>query len=101
MLETLTREAFLPHVNQTFRMQVAPGEAIDVELIEVRGTTPMSAAEGAPRRAPFALLFRGPQAPVCPQRIYRLAHGEMDAFEIFLVPIASDGSGTRYEAVFG
>jgi hypothetical protein len=39
--------------------------------------------------------------PLLPQRIYRLEHAELDTLELFLVPIAQDASGTRYEAVFG
>lgn len=47
----------------------------------------------------FRLEFVGPEAPVLPQAIYCFARGE-DAHEIFIVPVARDPGGVRYEAVF-
>ena len=35
-----------------------------------------------------------------PQRIYRLRHDRLGAFEVFLVPIGPDAVGMRFEAVF-
>lgn len=51
-------------------------------------------------RAPFSLLFRGPPEPILPQAIYALEHATLGVSEIFLVPLAPDADGTRYEAVF-
>lgn len=51
-------------------------------------------------RQPFSLRFEGPQAPVLPQAIHHFRHGDMGDLEIFIGPIASDCSGTTYEAVF-
>jgi hypothetical protein len=45
-------------------------------------------------------VFRGPQDVSLPQRIYRVEHAGIGAFEIFLVPIGPDEGGHRYEAVF-
>jgi hypothetical protein len=46
-------------------------------------------------------LPRLTSTPLLPQRIYRLEHAELDTLELYLVPIAQDASGTRYEPVFG
>jgi hypothetical protein len=71
------------------------------ELIEARllgGQSPRPAALA--RREPFALTFRAPRGTSWPQRIYRIAHPDLGAFEIFLVPIGPDDQGPRYEAIF-
>ena len=51
-------------------------------------------------RPPFSIVFLEPAAEVLPQAIYRFDHDELGAFELFVVPIARDADGTRYEAVF-
>jgi hypothetical protein len=35
-----------------------------------------------------------------PQRIYRIEHATLGAFDLFLVPIGPDAQGLRYQAVF-
>ena len=47
----------------------------------------------------FRLEFLGPADPVLPQATYRFA-GEGTDHDIFIVPIARDAGGVRYEAVF-
>ena len=47
----------------------------------------------------FRLEFLGPSNPVLAQAIMAVRRPAFD-HEIFLVPIASDAAGTRYEAVF-
>lgn len=48
--------------------------------------------------APFSLEFLGEGELV--QATYALGHGLLGIYEVFLVPIASEGTATRYEAVF-
>jgi hypothetical protein len=92
MLEDLTKESFLPRLNQAFRLADA---AIELRLVEVEARW----GKG-PKREPFSLIFLGPPEPVLAQRIYRLEHDEMGALELFLVPIGRDAAGARYEAAF-
>jgi hypothetical protein len=47
----------------------------------------------------FRLEFLGPADPVLPQAIYRFAGGRAD-HDIFIVPIARNPDGVRYEAIF-
>lgn len=47
----------------------------------------------------FRLEFLGPADPILPQATYRFA-GEGTDHDIFIVPIAKDAGGVRYEAVF-
>ena len=99
MLETFAVATFAPHQGSPFTVRAGEQSALTMTLSEVtpHGTAP----EDAPRRAPFSLLFHGPPSPVLPQRIYRLEHAALGAFDLFLVPLGPDRAGMRYEAVFG
>ena len=56
---------------------------------------PSSGREGGA----FVLDWQGPYEPILPQNIYAFRHGD-DEFEMFIVPIGRDRTGTCYEAVF-
>jgi hypothetical protein len=84
---------FRTALDTPFRVQ--GGEVL--RLVEAEATGGYAAGMG---RDPFRLAFLGPADPVLPQRTYRLEHGTLGALDIFLVPIASDASGTTYEAIF-
>jgi hypothetical protein len=53
------------------------------------------------QRQAFSVYWTGPSAPILGQFTHRLAHPEIGDVEIFLGPIANDGPGVTYEAVFG
>lgn len=74
---------------------VAAGEAQFVLTLDVVEPLPDSGRAGGS----FRLEFKGPAKPILPQGIYRFSAAET-VHEIFIVPIASDPQGTRYEAVF-
>jgi hypothetical protein len=88
---------FEPLVGQRFVLRRDVGDgALDLVLA---AATALAHGEGRPR-TPFSLVFRGPAEPVMPQRIYRVEHEELGAFELFLVPIGRDAESVRYEAIF-
>lgn len=94
MLESLTIDDFAGRVGERFLLTIEDGTlecALD-------GCERLGGA--ALGRIPFSLVFVGPREPLLPQRIYPCRHEELGDFELFLVPIDSDSSGTRYEAVF-
>ena len=96
MSAPLTEKEFSKHVNTKFRI---PGEQpIELELAEVKGY--LSKAHEQTGMERFSAFFSGPRQPYLPQRVYPLEHEQMGAFELFLVPVASDENGFRYEAVF-
>ena len=101
MLDKLTSGDFTPYLNQKFHIHAASLGLLDAELIEVSelGAAPEADSQLGVRRA-FSLVFRGPPDPILSQAIYRVAHGEMEPVDLFLVPIGSDSQGIRYEAVF-
>ena len=101
MLETFTVHTFRPHLNDTFHVFPDAATDIPMTLITVtalgEGGTDTEPAQG---RHPFSLVFRSAPGVPLPQRIYTLEHAELGRFELFLVPIAADREGVRYEAIF-
>jgi hypothetical protein len=94
VLDDITIDSFSGRVGERFRV-TSGDDTHELTLVECEplGGTAME-------RVPFSLVFLGPPEPVLPQRIYPLAHDELGDRELFLVPIAQDADGTRYEAVF-
>jgi hypothetical protein len=87
VLENFTVGTFSGHLGNSFR------STLDLELVSATELN-----EGSER--PFSVVFRGPREALLPQRIYRMGHEEIGAFEIFLVPIGPDDEGLLYEAIF-
>ena len=81
----------------------AVGEAYDISFSD--GTLALTVATvepipNAPRDGGgFRIELVGPPEYVLPQATYPLSRGG-EVREIFIVPIARDPSGTRYEAIF-
>jgi hypothetical protein len=98
VLDQLQLSSFEPLVGQPFSLRPDNESVPELEVVLVQAT---ALAHGAGRpRTPFSLVFRGPLAPVMPQRIYRVEHAGLGALDIFLVPIGRDQDGVRYEAIF-
>ena len=93
-LDQLTPADFQTLVGQRFTVVQNEGD-LALELAEVRALPPH-----ARRSEPFALIFQGPRHPVLPQRIHTLAHAEIGALAMFLVPVQGAGDGIAYEAIF-
>jgi hypothetical protein len=90
----LTEGTFQENLNSVFWLVAEGLEPYALNLVEV--------AEGysTPKQEQFSLRFRGDPASIYPQRIYTINHDSMGEFELFLVPVGRDDSGTFYEAVF-
>ena len=102
MLDALTLDSFAGLAGETFTLSESAGLALPLELAEARSLASAgTAAEGRRRaREPFSIVFKGPAAPVLPQRIYRLEHARLGALDLFLVPIGPGAGGLLYEAIF-
>jgi hypothetical protein len=94
---SLTEAEFSKHVGSKFLVKLEP-QALELELLEVKGYLPGPNDQTGMER--FSVFFKGPREIQLPQRVYLLNHERMGEFEIFLVPIACDEQGFRYEAVF-
>jgi hypothetical protein len=98
MAASLTEQEFSRHLNTKFRIQLVDGSQLDLELVEVKGYLTKPGEQTGMER--FSAYFKGPSEPYLPQNTYSLQHDGMGGFEIFLVPIARDEQGVRYEAVY-
>jgi hypothetical protein len=98
MPATLTGKEFSQHVNSKYRVNVDSAEPIELELVEVREKESLPGEQGGLER--FSVYFIGPENICLPQATYRLTHERMGAFNLFLVAIAKEKLGFRYEAVF-
>jgi hypothetical protein len=90
----LTKGMFQENLNTRFSLIAEGLQPCAVDLVEV--------ADGysTPKQEQFSLRFRGDRANIYPQRIYAVKHDSIGEFELFLVPVGRDDSGTFYEAVF-
>lgn len=98
MLDRLQHADFLPLVGHAFRMEIAPGQDLDLTLAEVK---PLGEVPPPPRRQAFSLIFVSTGPGHQPQRIYSVTHPSLGTLELFLVPVGPGSGGMRYEAVFG
>jgi hypothetical protein len=101
MLEEFTTSTFSDCVGESFSLIAEDDTKLELELVSV---TPAATVptEGESQRAPFSLVFHGPREPLLPQRIYQFESESLGTFEVFIVPIGYDESGSlEYEAVFG
>ncbi len=94
MVDVLSREQFAACLNSSFSLDWAGGPGLDLQLTQV------SDLRATPKQEIFSILLRGPADRLLPQGIYNLAHQRMGRFDLFLVPVARDGDGAYYEAVF-
>lgn len=94
MAAALTHEEFSKHLNTKFRIQISETEAIDAELTDV------SEHLLSPRQERFSIVFRTSNEIFLGQGMRRFEHDQMEAFELFLVPIGRNEEGTEYESVF-
>jgi hypothetical protein len=92
-MRELKLEEFEAREGEAFEL-VLGERSLDMTLAAVRVLPDTGRKGGA-----FVLDWKGPYEPVLPQDIYALRHGD-EEFEMFIVPVGRDRSGTQYEAVF-
>jgi hypothetical protein len=91
-------DTFAPRLGEAFDITLGEASA-PLTLIDAQ-PLPAAGPVGGLLRSPFSLLFRSASMVVLPQKIYRLKNDSLGALDIFLVPIARDGAGVVYQAVF-
>ncbi|HEV7395851.1 MAG TPA: hypothetical protein VGN86_05010 [Pyrinomonadaceae bacterium] len=94
MSEPLTYEFFHENLDSTFTLVADNGAQLDLKLVEVSEHLVSSAQER------FAIVFLGPNDAFLGQGTRHFKHGDELEFDLFLVPIGRDDTGTKYEAVF-
>lgn len=98
-LDRLTLDHVLPTVGTAYALDLGEYGALELTLLSAEGSGG-SLAPGAAIRAPFSLEFRGPLDPQLGQATYQLVHPDLGSLAAFLVPIARDPEGMRYQAIF-
>ena len=96
------RETFAPHVGTEFRFyQKGASKGYGLRLDEVLDRQAQLKARRlrAHDGECFSLYFRGPASKDLVQGTYRMEHGALGRFSLFLVPGAADSKGVVYEAV--
>ena len=103
-LAALTFETAKALEGTPFRVELGNGTSVSLRLDDVRSLESRQSGrprkEGASRREPFALYFRGPRTPILPQAIYALRGDAVTFEQLFIVPVAQKEEGTEYEAIF-
>lgn len=96
-LADLTIDHFAPRTGETFRDAETGAE---LRLVSVDDITKSAGHVPEGQRTPFSLMFRGPGETLLPQSIRTLSHDGLGELGLFLVPVAQDAEGYRYQAVF-
>ena len=86
----LTKTMFEQNLNTKFWLLDDRSEPYPIDLIEITNGHSSARQE----------QFRGDRNQVFPQRIYPMKHDSIGDFDLFLVPVGRDETGTFYEAVF-
>lgn len=94
MDDLLTHETFSKHINTTFQVQLDETNHVALELEQASELRVSSEQEE------FSIVFLGPIEKFLGQGVRSFKHDQMGQFELFIVPIAQDGKGFHYEAVF-
>lgn len=85
-----------PHVGEGFRLEFTDHPAVELTLVDA-APGPWQRPEGG--KTAFRLEFSGPAHPLLGQGTYRMQHPVLGFVDLFLVPLAQDGTSTTYEAV--
>lgn len=91
MLEDLNYEDYAGELNTKFQLTEI---TVELELIKLPPKTVTSAQEM------FSLIFRGSKDNFLEQKLYQMSHEKLGSGKLFLVPIALDADGYKYEAAF-
>jgi hypothetical protein len=98
MSADLTEKEFSKHLNTKVLANANAETQAELELVEVKGYTSKHEEQSGMER--FSIYFQGPPEPYLPQKVYAFKHKQMGEFEMFVVPIAKNEKGFRYESVF-
>jgi hypothetical protein len=98
MSDFQTVAEFAKHLNTNFRVQAESPRPVELKLIAVTPRPSEPHEEAGMER--FSAVFSGPVDIFLPQQTYHLIHPEMGEFDVFLVAIAREPDGFKYEAVY-
>lgn len=94
MPDHLSRDTYLPLLNDLFHARQENGEDFEIELIGI------SELQTRPQQEQFSLLFRTIGGAMPGQDLYEVEHPKTGKFELFLVPVSGSEKALELEAVF-
>jgi hypothetical protein len=92
----LSKQTFENINNKVFEILFEVDNSSSCDLIEI--SSPKSNPENGNQS--FSLLFQSNSADVYPQGTYVIKNDEIPETALFLVPIATNDTGVKYEAIF-
>jgi hypothetical protein len=98
----LSQAKFEALVDHSFYVNSDQGIVI-LDLVEVQGSQPSPKPPGPTSAQPterFTITLVGPAQPMLPAAIYRLETRMAGNTDVYLEPLGTDGSRTRYRATF-
>ena len=98
MTDMQTEAEFAKHLNTTFQVQLESAQPLDLTLVAVTPKQIEPHEQAGMER--FSALFSGPLDSFLPQQTYHVTHPEMGEFDVFLVAVAREEDGFKYEAVY-
>lgn len=98
MAATPTAEEFRQHLGTRFGVRLDTPRPVELELTEVKDYNVQANDESKMER--FSLFFHGPGDIMLNQGTFTLDHPSMGELLLFMVPIAREPQGFRYEVVF-
>lgn len=91
---------FSPYLGDQFEIISPEGDFQEVTLKEVADrSSSVNTGNARVQQECFSLLFQGDIEKPLVQSTYSFRHREMGTFALFIVPVGSDNSGMKYEAV--
>ena len=98
MSDVLNQANFMKNVNTDFRIELDLPKTVELKLMSVTPRVNEPHEQAGMER--FSAVFSGPLDFFLQQNTYRMVHPDLGGFEVFLVPIAKDAEGFKYEAVY-
>ena len=98
MAATFTAEEFRQHLGTRFGVRLDTPRPVELELTEVKEYDPQPKEAGGMER--FSLFLQGPGDIMLNQGTFTLEHPALGELLLFMVPIAQNPQGFRYEVVF-
>lgn len=90
----LSRDRFVPLLNQPFTMLDSAGQSVAVVLSQIGDLV----AGPAGSQSRFSLMFDGPLTPARPQGTYRFRCPQIGDVALFVVPVGRSVHVRQYEA---
>lgn len=94
MNSDLNYEDFSGNLNTDFQVTREDYTTVALKLVEV------SDLKESLRQSRFSIIFTGSVDAAIEQGLYKMSHGRIGEFELFIVPVGKDAEVFFYEAVF-